>query len=89
MDKRYGRPGGAAAGTGSTRVLVRMPAQVEAANVQPEKPSDPSSNVGAKHLVENMSRSLWSSLNPGYIQQEPGSLRSVASADYVWNDRLV
>lgn len=86
LDKRHGKRSEAAAGSGNMRVLVRHPAQVEAANPQPEKPVEPLLDTDAKRLLEEMSKSLWSSLNPGYIQQEPRKLRSVAAADYVWNE---
>ena len=85
---RQGKPSNAPVRTGNTRVLVFMPPK--AAEVQPEKPMDAfSGREHTKTLAEDMSRSLWSSLNPGYTQQEPGNLRSVASADYVWDKQEV
>ena len=88
LDIRRGKPSEAVVRTGNTRVIVRMASNV--AKPQAERPLGASSSSNnAKRLAEEMSRSLWSSLNPGYIQQEPGNLRSVASSDYVWNDQEV
>ena len=85
---RQGLPSNAAVRTGNTRVLVVLPPK--AAEVHAEKRTDASSDrKDTKRLAEDMSRSLWSSLNPGYMQQEPNKLRSVASADYVWNEQEV
>lgn len=85
---RQGKPSSAAVRTGNTRVLVVLPPK--AAEVYAEKPIDASlGSKDTKALAEDMSRSLWSSLNPGYMQQEPGNLRSVASADYSWNEQEV
>ena len=84
LDIRQGKPSEAVVRTGSTRVVLRMPSNVP--NTQTERPIEAASaHNDAKRLAEEMSRSLWSSLNPGYMQQDPGSLRSVASADYAWN----
>ncbi|CAL5228118.1 g11195 [Coccomyxa viridis] len=88
LDMRQGKPSSAAVRTGNTRVLVVLPPK--AAEVYAEKPIDASlGSKDTKALAEDMSRSLWSSLNPGYMQQEPGNLRSVASADYSWNEQEV
>lgn len=84
---RHGKPDKAMVRTGNTRVLVRMPSKP--AEIQAVKSISALHSKDAMRLQEEMSRSLWSSLNPGYKQQEPERLCSMASTDYVWNEQEV
>ena len=86
LDMRQGMPSKAAVRTGNTRVLVRMPST---AAVLADKPVAALNSKDTTRLHEEMSWCLWSSLNPGYKQQGPGNLRSMASTDYVWNEQEV
>ena len=57
---------------------------------QIERPLDGSSSAGdPKQLAVDMSMSLWSSLNPGYMRQAPANVCSVATADYAWDSEEV
>ena len=80
---RYGKPSDAELRNQNTRVVVKMPASTDP---EIERPLDGSSSAGdPKQLAVDMSMSLWSSLNPGYMRQEPAKVCSVAKADYAWN----
>ncbi len=88
---RYGKPTDlAGVRNPNARVVQRMPSPSRAGELRAERPHDSSlSTEDPKNLAERMSRSLWSSANPGYIQQEPNKLRSVASGDYTWDSEEV
>lgn len=80
---RYGKPSDAELRNPNTRLVLKMPASTDP---EIERPLDGSSSAGdPKQLAVDMSVSLWSSLNPGYMRQEPAKVCSVAKADYAWN----
>ncbi len=79
---RHGTPVGRASQSGF-RVVLKTPVPDRTAEGLLEKPS---SIADTKSLTAGMSVSLWSSINPGYILQEPRNISSIASRDYKWNE---
>ena len=85
---RYGKPSDAELRNPNTRLVFKMPAS----STDPEigRPLYGSFSAGdPQQLAVDMSVSLWSSLNPGYMRQEPAKVCSVAKADYAWDTQEV
>lgn len=88
---RYGKPTEVAGvRTPNARRILRKPSPSRAGELRAERPHDSALTTNdPENLAERMSRSLWSSVNPGYILQEPHKLRSVSSGDYTWDGEEV
>ena len=82
---RHGTPVGRAEQSGS-RVVLKMPVPTLPDRKAEGLLDTPSSSADSKSLTAGISVSLWSSINPGYILQEPANVSSIASRDYRWNE---
>ena len=83
---RHGTPVGRAEQSG-TRTVLKMPVPTLPDRKAENFLEKPSSSADSKSLTAGMSVSLWSSINPGYILQEPANVSSIASRDYRWNEK--
>ena len=83
---RHGTPVGRAEQSGS-RIVLKMPVPTPPDHKTEDLLERPSRSADSKSLTAGMSVSLWSSINPGYILQEPANVSSIASRDYRWNEK--